>query len=351
MILTLGTNAFRQTKFCTLAGKYLVLTMIIGLPGVMSGQDPVFSQFYSAPLQLNPGLTGIGHKPSFALNYRNQWPSLGNAYQTYAISYDQYFSDYNSGIGVYLQADNAGNGILKTTKAAAIYAYRLKLNRVWQVRWGVELGVVQSRLDWARLVFGDQLDPELGPVSPGGTQIPSDETEPDNLSLLYMDIGTGGVIYSRHLYAGISIRHLNSPRQSFLDGEQSLTEGLPLRWNFHVGTELPLQRGNKARSGAFISPGLMYVRQGPFQQLNFGTFVGLGDVFGGLWYRHAGSDPDAVIAAVGLRKGYVRVTYSYDATISSLSLKSGGSHEIGLLFNLDDGKGESSLNDCFNLFR
>jgi hypothetical protein len=89
----------------------------------------------------------------------------------------------------------------------------------------------------------------------------------------------------------------------------------------------------------------MYVRQGPFQQLNFGTFVGLGDIFGGLWYRHSGSDPDAIIGAIGLRKGYLRVTYSYDATISKLSYKSGGSHEIGIMISLVDGKGESKYND------
>jgi type IX secretion system PorP/SprF family membrane protein len=328
----------------------LVLAFVY-LGSIVQAQDPVFSQFYSAPVQLNPGLSGISNQPSFALNYRNQWPSLNNAYQTYAVSYDQYFSDYNSGIGVYLLADNAGGGILKTNKAAVIYAYRMRINREWQLRWGIEVGVVQSRLDWTKLRFGDQLDPQFGPVSPGGTPIPTNEDQPDDLSLIYADIGTGGVIYSKKLYVGLSIKHLNTPRQSFLNTGQNLTGGLPLRWNLHVGAELPLQKGNKGRWQAFVSPGLMYVRQGPFQQLNFGTFVGLGDVFGGLWYRHAGSDPDAVIGAIGLRKGNLRVTYSYDATISKLSYKSGGSHEIGIMISLDDGKGESKYNDCLQLFR
>ncbi|HLF62439.1 MAG TPA: type IX secretion system membrane protein PorP/SprF [Saprospiraceae bacterium] len=316
-----------------------------------SGQDPVFSQFYSAPLQLNPGLAGVAYKPNFAINYRNQWPSLNNAYQTYALSYDQYFEDYNSGIGIYLQADNAGDGILKTNKAAAIYSYRLRIDREWQIRWGIELGIVQSRLNWQKLVFSDQLDPEFGPVSPGGTPVPTDEVYPDDLSLTYLDMGTGGVIYSRKLYAGLSIRHLNTPRQSYLSGSENLTSGLPLRWNVHIGAELPLTSGNKGRWKTFISPGMMYVRQGPFQQLILGTFVGMGDIYGGFWYRHAGSDPDAVIGAVGLRKGSLRITYSYDVTISALSYKSGGSHELGIMINLDDGQGESQYNDCLSLFR
>jgi len=314
-------------------------------------QDPVFSQFYSAPLQLNPGLAGVAYKPNFAINYRNQWPSLNNAYQTYALSYDQYFEDYNSSVGFYLQADNAGNGILKTNKAAAIYTYRLRVNREWQLKWGIELGLVQSRLNWEKLVFGDQIDPILGTVTPGGTPIPSEDTEPEDLSLTYLDIGTGGVLYSKKLYVGLSIKHLNTPKQSFLGKAENLSGGLPLRWNAHVGTEIPIRTGNKNRWKTFISPGIMYVRQGPFQQLNLGTFVGMGDIYGGLWYRHVGTEPDAVIGAIGLRKGYLRFTYSYDITISPLSNKSGGSHELGIMINLDDGKGESSYNDCMSLFR
>jgi type IX secretion system PorP/SprF family membrane protein len=317
----------------------------------LSAQDPVFSQFYSAPLQLNPSLAGVAYKPNFAINYRNQWPGLNNAYQTYALSYDQYFEDYNSGVGFYLQADDAGNGILKTNKAAAIYAYRLRINRQWEVKWGIELGLVQSRLNWEKLVFGDQLDPIFGPVSPGGTPIPGAEIQPEDLNLTYLDIGTGGVLYSKRLYLGLSIKHLNNPSQSYLGKAENLNGGLPLRWNVHVGTEIPIQAGNKDRWKAFISPGIMYVRQGPFQQINLGTFVGMGDIYGGLWYRHAGADPDAVIGAIGLRKGYLRFTYSYDITISPLSNKSGGSHELGIMINLDDGKAESSYNDCMILFR
>jgi type IX secretion system PorP/SprF family membrane protein len=315
-------------------------------------QDPVFSQFYSAPLQLNPGLAGVGHTTNFTANYRNQWPSLNAAYQTYAVSYDQYFDGLKSGLGVYIQADDAGRGILKTNKAAAIYSYTQRISREWQVKWGVELGIVQSRLSWEKLVFGDQLDPEFGRISPGGTPLPSEDQQPEDVSLIYLDLGTGGVIYNRMIYAGLSIRHLNSPRQSFLAASQeNLTGGLPLRWNVHVGTELPLLSGNKDGWRAFISPGIMYVRQGSFQQLNLGTFVGIGDIYGGVWYRHAGSHSDAVIGAVGLRKGSLRVTYSYDVTVSLLSNKSGGSHELGIMINLDSGKQGSIYNDCLSIFR
>ena len=85
-------------------------------------QDPVFSQFYLSPLQLNPGLTGLTEDPRFSANYRNQFPGFNNAYRTYALSYDQYFPYANIGAGFWLLSDDAGDGLLKTIKAAGIFS-------------------------------------------------------------------------------------------------------------------------------------------------------------------------------------------------------------------------------------
>ncbi|MFQ3327045.1 MAG: hypothetical protein ACI8YC_001686, partial [Salibacteraceae bacterium] len=54
-------------------------------------QDPIYSQFYSNPLYLNPALAGVERCPRFVMNYRNQWPGIssgGGNYVTYSASYD-----------------------------------------------------------------------------------------------------------------------------------------------------------------------------------------------------------------------------------------------------------------------
>ena len=276
---------------------------------------------------------------------------LQQAYQTYAVSYDQFFRDFNSGIGVYIQADNAGNGIIRTNKASLVYSYRVKINSDWEMRLGIEGGVIQTRLNWDKLVFPDQLDPEFGPISPGGTPIPSDEDRPDDLNRAYFDIGMGGLVYNRDMYFGFTLKHLNTPGQSYLDINDNITGGLPLRWSVHAGSEFNLNIGNNRYWRPFISPGIMVVGQGGSLQVNAGTFIGFGEFYGGVWYRHANRNPDAVIGAVGFRTGKFRVTYSYDATISSLSINSGGSHEIGIIVTLEDKGRESRYNDCFSIFR
>ena len=42
----------------------------------LQAQDPQFSQYYAAPLYLNPAFTGSEMLPRIGANYRNQWPGI-----------------------------------------------------------------------------------------------------------------------------------------------------------------------------------------------------------------------------------------------------------------------------------
>ena len=82
-------------------------------------QDPGFSQFFASPLTLNPALTGkFNGDLRVAGNYRNQWPSINNAFITSTISVDMpilkdRLPDNNTwGVGVMGMTDRTANGIL-----------------------------------------------------------------------------------------------------------------------------------------------------------------------------------------------------------------------------------------------
>ncbi|GAB1397723.1 hypothetical protein MASR1M65_25030 [Saprospiraceae bacterium] len=126
----------------------------------LRAQDPVFSQFYSSPVQINPAFAGNTLNPFISLQYRNQWPAL-KAYVTYAATYDQAIPDLNIGTGILLMTDNAGDGIYKTNQVAGFFSYDLQLGNDIHTKIGVEAGYVQSRLNWNKLVFFDQLDLSL----------------------------------------------------------------------------------------------------------------------------------------------------------------------------------------------
>lgn len=319
----------------------------------LSGQDAIYSQFYAAPLQLNPAMAGNNYAPRLSFNYRDQfnaWTDQGSAYETYTAAFDMFVEPLNSGFGIMVFADDAGNGILKTNRISGIYSYRLQLNRNLYTKFGAEGSFVQSRLDWNRLLFPDQIDPITGPGGSGFPPLPTSEEQPENTSIRYFDFSAGMLVYNEIFYGGVTLKHLNTPNESFLNLNDNLNNGLPLRFSGHAGAQLNFPSNRRRSETAFLSPNLMYVRQGSFQQLNAGAYAAFGPVFGGLWYRTTFTNADAAIILFGVRKDMFKIGYSYDYTVSGLSGMTGGSHELSFSINfIQDTRPD--LNDCLQMFR
>ncbi len=334
-----------------MADKSFAILLFFLLCFSAKAQDPIFSQFYNAPLQLNPAFAGNTYAPKFAVNYRNQWPSLPTAYATYSFSYDQYFNNINSGFGLFILSDDAGKGLLKTNKIGAVYAYRLKLDNDIFAKFGVEAAVVQSRYNWNKFIFPDQLSDESGIITPGGSTL---EIAPENEKAGYFDLSMGVMAYTPTVYAGITLKHLNTPDQSILETNNNLQNGLPIRISLHAGAQIGVFEKRNEFYRTFISPSVLYVKQGGFSQIVAGSYFGFNALFLGVYYRHTSSNSDATIFTTGFQKGSFKIGYSFDMTISSLSIRTGGSHEIGIVVNLENSPlfpKESKYNDCFQIFR
>src|SRR5215213_931592 len=98
-------------------------------------QDPNFSQFFVSPLTLNPALTGkFDGVIRVAGNYRNQWPTINNAFTTYTASIDGSIlknripENDQFGMGVMAFSDKSGNGVLQNNYLALSTAYHKSLD-------------------------------------------------------------------------------------------------------------------------------------------------------------------------------------------------------------------------------
>ncbi len=327
-----------------------LLVMSFGRP--VSAQDVVFSQFYASPSVLNPAFAGNTYSPFLTLNYRNQWSSIFNAYVTYSASYSQLIEPLNSGIGITILADRAGDGIYRSTGFNVQYSYRVNIKDDIFLKGGVQAGSIQVALDWDKLIFLDELDPVSGPVNE------TQEERPEQLTNTKFDASAGLLIYGRRFYAGFSLHHLNTPDLSLLDSEDDLTAGLPMRFTLHGGAEINLTNQNNIQKfEAFVSPNILYTKQGEFNQVNVGAYFGIGPVNLGAWFRHTFGNADAAIFSLGYGAGVFKLGYSYDWTVSELSAQSNGSHEVSLIINMDkDEKNKRrrrnrEFNDCFRMFR
>ena len=115
-----------------------------------------------------------------------------------------------------------------------------------------------------------------------------------------------------------------------------MTSRLPMKYTGHIGGLFPFKRSFKGET-SYVSPNILYRRQGEFQQLNFGTYVSKGPIVVGAWFRgflFGNTYRDSFIATLGLKTEYLNFGYSYDITISELTPSTGGSHEISMGINL-----------------
>lgn len=337
------------------------LVVIIGIvmmaaatkQGTLVAQDLIYSQYYNAPLLVNPAFAGLNAYPRFNINYRLQWPSLNNAYETYSATYDQYFKKYNSGIGIVLLNDDQGDGTLTSTQLSGIYSYNARFRDGWQLRFGVQASYVQHRLDWDKLIFFDQIDIERGPFDSAGVPFPSDEIRPADLANSYMDISIGMLLYNPEYYVGISLDHINGAYPGFLQQEDNgRQQALPLLFSVVAGTQIIISEDNKRNPTTFISPNVIFAVQSGFTQVNAGAYLQIDRLFGGAWIRHTVDNIDAFIFSFGVNFNSTKIGYSFDLTASNLGIQTGGSHEIAISIGLDKlEKKESKYNDCFSLFR
>ncbi len=319
------------------------------LPTSSFSQDPIYSQYYFTPMQINPAFSGTTNSPLIGASFRLQWPGFSSAYRTYSLAYSQYFERINSGFGGLILSDNAGDGIMTNTRVSGYYSYRLRLSSDTYFQSGIEVTGIQSHLDWDKLVFGDQLDPVHGRVNPGGQPIPSEETRPENLTNRYFDLGFGLLFSSPDFYVGIGLRHLNSPNVGFLDEPGADNPRLSVLYTLMAGTEIALDHNENN----YFVPNILFARQGKASQINAGFNLRFSSIHTGLYYRHSGRNPDAVQIHLGFEEQIYRIGYAYDLTISQLAGVGRGSHEISILINLDNQPGRQRVDysDCLDIFR
>lgn len=313
-------------------------------------QDPQFTQYYSAPLYLNPAFAGTTGQHRASVNYRNHWSSLPKAFVTYAFAYDYNLPSSNSNVGVIFSTDRAGTANLSSTNVGAIYSYTIPLTSKLRAVPAFQIGYLSQSMDFSKLVFGDQL-------AFGNPDAPSTDPELRNLdNNNRFDFGSGLIIYNNSFWAGMAIHHINQPNQSVLDRESKL----PMRFTVHAGWKIRLKQGPmKSGIESSINPSFNFRKQGEFDQLDVGFNYYYRMLMLGLWYRGIPLQQDmprtinhdALAVSFGLSMNNLNFGYSYDMTVSKLGpASSGGAHEISLVLQMQFAKhpGKVSRKDKYN---
>src|ERR1700744_5796366 len=90
--------------------------------------DPHFSQYYAYPLWLNPALTGVINGESRVnANFKDQYATISNAYQTGALSADFRPSD-KVGLGINILDQAAGSAGYNYFTAYGSFGYGVPIS-------------------------------------------------------------------------------------------------------------------------------------------------------------------------------------------------------------------------------
>ena len=333
--------------------KKLPIIILLCVANVLKSQDIHFSQIQESPLWLNPANAGFfnGYVRSIA-NYRNQWASMGNAFQTMAVSIDAvaFKTRKNKaylGAGLFAFNDEAGVAKMGSTQAQLHLSAIIKTSKKSKLAAAGYFGYAQTKANYNSLTFGNQYN---------GNEITQSLASGEsfkNVSFFNADVGIGlNYEYSSanaemlrddifSLKIGGAIHHLNKPTQSFGSGSNYT---LPMRIVGNVQVRYDIEDSKFS-----VLPSLIYIKQASATEINLGALMryrfknatkitGISSESGlnfGLFFRVG----DAIVPQVNLDMGKYAIGISYDYNVSRYYKvsKGNGGFEIFLKFiSLDD---------------
>jgi len=301
-------------------------------------QDLHFSQYFNAPLLVNPANTGFNPDFDYRVggNYRKQWASISAyPYKTMNVwgdvqLFNERFENAWIGVGGAMLQDVAGSGSLTSTRAYASIAYHQLLGYESLLSAGFNIGFTQKRIDPSKLTFNSQWNGQFFDI-----KIPSGEPFASN-GVNFFSL-QAGINYSwfasdnLYLSTGISVSNINRPNESFFSNNKVDTKVNPrityfangsfkinnfwiVNANFYYST---IKTNKEIVLGGILQRDLSAEGNGSLQLL------------AGAYYRAS----DALIPMIGFDINNFKLTFNYDATSSSLKNynNSIGAYEVSIV--------------------
>ena len=323
-----------MNKFLT----FLLLAMLSF--STISAQDQQFSQFFAAPMTLNPALTGaFSGRYRVGIIYRNQWANvLESPMVTYGAAADFRFSlnprtsrkQDGLGAGMIFYADRFSDSGFSTNQLAVSTALHKSLSDYndQYLTLGVQLGIAQRNINFGNIFFNDQFNGTTGFTDPTAEPLPANNFTFSDLSvgLNYTYAPQNGL----RIFAGAALFHVVEPEVTFYqdteDPDEAGSNKLFRKLTSYLSVDIALNDNVR------ISPRAVVHAQGPFLTINAGANLRLrvDEVNGvafhlGGWIRPV-SDVnntlilDTAVAMAGIEFDNILFGLSYDIGLSSLDM-------------------------------
>ena len=322
----------------------LACFILIIYSSTLSAQDQHFTQYFAAPMTVNPAYTGAFQgKYRIGVVRREQWgQALDSPYNTFAGAVDVRFPTSHKqrkfedavGIGILFFNDQVEDVGFRNTQMALSTAYHKALDQhgAHYLTLGLQLAINQRSVNFENLTFQDQYDGLNGFSLPSGEDLPENNFSYSDLALglNYTFSPTRRVTF----FLGAAMHHVFEPNVSFLAANPDVSISIPDEDNLHRKYSAQLTARFPIADNIHLTPRILIYAQGPHLEMNAGTNIrfSVGDyspiaLYLGSWVRPVKNADqtimlDAVIGMVGIEYNNLLFGFSYDLNIDDLALSS-----------------------------
>ena len=333
---------------------YIIVLVQLCCLNRAAGQSMHFSQYYNAPLLLNPANTAL--MPDFdyriGANYRNQWSILPVPFTTFSAFGDFKIggnaeSDHANwlGLGGALFNDKAGTGDLSLVQIQGSVAYHLHTSSKSMLSFGGSAAYTQRSVNYDNLSFDAQWDGfTFNDHLPTGEKVGILKTN-------YTTIGAGfNYAYfpneAVYIKLGGSVTNINQPTETFYNS----TNQVAMRSTGNLDMLF------RTSADFIVNPSAYYTTQKGASELVYGSLFRVNmnksrdesssQLILGIFNRLG----DAIIGVAGYQFNSWQLMMNYDFTISGLAPYNGayGAMEVSLIHggNYYKNKGGRKMYSC-----
>jgi type IX secretion system PorP/SprF family membrane protein len=287
--------------------KYFIIILLIELFPFSSKAQyiPIFSDYISNGLLINPAYAGSREVLSLNLLFRDQWAGFEGSplYETFSA----HAPLKNAHIGLGFLLMNEKSGPVNNTQAYFNYAYRINIGN-GKLAFGLKVGINYSNNNWSNIYLNDNPD-----------QAFSENTR----SYVFPNLGIGAYYSSRKLFAGFSIPYILSFKEpSPGSGYQIYHDMKNYNYLFTTGYLFDISRNLKIKPSVLLKYNVIYKQQ---LDLNL-NFILLNDK---LWVGTAYRTNEAMSSSFEIQVNpQLRFGYSFDYSGGQINSFKYTSHEI-----------------------
>jgi len=302
---------------------YIYLSLLF-VSSVKGQQVSLFNHYFYNPTFYNPAFTGDKGTTNVMLISRNQWSGFKGSPKLNFLTVDGSILNNKMGIGLSLFSDT--KGINNTFGGNLLYSYRIKLNEISKLRFGISVRFLSHSINFNDAIVENNSDPTFYSSKQNTTSFDG------NIGLAY---------FFKDLEVGFSLNQIVKGKSVFSNNIENDITYTPA--HHYIGSAKYMFTLNREKQIKLAPQAMVrFVPKAPLQyELNTNLYL-LNKFWVGASYK---SDyAIGVNAGITLMKK-LDVGYSYDIITSSIGQYAGISHELMVNFKFGKRKPKEKIEE------